>query len=143
MADLTEVQAAGTTKIVGSDVSGSEQAPIQSTNNGALHINLRDSAGLEIVSLGINVNIAAIHGAISVSTVAIQAKVGASNLVNRKVLIITPTTGPVWWGSNASVTTLTGTKIYKNQTTSLDFTDNVPVYIIGLATTDVRIVECS
>lgn len=48
MADLNELQSAQTVKIVGSDVSGVEQTPIKSTGSGALHTNLRDSAGTEI-----------------------------------------------------------------------------------------------
>lgn len=48
MADLTEIQAAGTTKVVGSDATGAEQAPVQSTASGALHINIRDSAGADL-----------------------------------------------------------------------------------------------
>lgn len=48
MADLTDIQAAGSTKIVGSSSAGIEQTPVQSTANGGLHINLRDNAGTEI-----------------------------------------------------------------------------------------------
>lgn len=48
MADLTEIQATGVTKIIGSDASGLEQTPVQSTANGGLHINLRNNAGTEI-----------------------------------------------------------------------------------------------
>lgn len=38
MADLSDIQAAETVKIVGSDSSGLEQTPIQSTSNGALYV---------------------------------------------------------------------------------------------------------
>lgn len=51
MADLSDLQSAGTTKIIGSDSSGSEQTPIQSTSSGALHNNLRDSSGNELLGI--------------------------------------------------------------------------------------------
>ena len=47
MADLSDVQAAGSTKIIGSDSTGLESTPVNSTANGALYVNLRDSAGSE------------------------------------------------------------------------------------------------
>ena len=50
MADLTDIQAAGVTKIVGANSVGVEQTPVQSTTNGALHTNLRNDAGVEISS---------------------------------------------------------------------------------------------
>lgn len=48
MADLTNLQAAETVKIVGSDNTGVEQTAVQSTSNGALHSNLRDNSGTEL-----------------------------------------------------------------------------------------------
>lgn len=50
MADISDIQAAGAVKIVGSDGTGVEQTPVQSTVGGALHANLRDSAGSELAS---------------------------------------------------------------------------------------------
>lgn len=48
MADLSGNEAAGTTKVIGSDASGVEQTPVQSTVNGGLHINLRNNSGTEL-----------------------------------------------------------------------------------------------
>jgi hypothetical protein len=48
VADISDIQAAGTIKIVGSDSTGVEQAPVQSTASGSLHSNLRNNAGTEI-----------------------------------------------------------------------------------------------
>lgn len=45
MADLSELQSASTTKLVGSTSTGIEQTAVQSTGQGALHVNLRNSAG--------------------------------------------------------------------------------------------------
>lgn len=54
MADLSEVNSSGSTKIVGSDSSGVEQTPVQSTSNGGLHVNLRNNAGTEITTLPVS-----------------------------------------------------------------------------------------
>lgn len=54
MADLNGVQASDSIKIVGSDPSGVELTPVQSTSFGALHSNLRDGSGNEL--LGVKTN---------------------------------------------------------------------------------------
>ena len=48
MADISDIQAAQSVKIVGSDSAGVEQTPVQSTANGAVHFNARDNAGAEV-----------------------------------------------------------------------------------------------
>lgn len=48
MADLTDLQAAETVKIVGASTLGVESTPVSATTNGALHSNLRDNSGNEI-----------------------------------------------------------------------------------------------
>ena len=48
MADLTDNQAAQTVKIIGSNSSGVEQTPVNSTTTGAMHTNLRDNLGNEL-----------------------------------------------------------------------------------------------
>jgi hypothetical protein len=50
MADLTQIQSAESVLIVGSDSSGIEQTPVQSTSAGSLHTNLRNAAGTEIAT---------------------------------------------------------------------------------------------
>ena len=47
MADLSEIFSTESVKIIGSDSTGLEQTPVQSTANGALHTNLRNNAGIE------------------------------------------------------------------------------------------------
>jgi hypothetical protein len=49
MADLSDIQSAGITKITGSDAAGVEQTPVQSTASGALHTNIRSASGNEAV----------------------------------------------------------------------------------------------
>lgn len=51
MADISDINSAQTTKMVGSDSSGIEQTPVQSTSGGGLHINLRDESGTELATL--------------------------------------------------------------------------------------------
>lgn len=51
MADISDVQAAQAVKIVGSDGTGVEQTPVQSTSSGGLHVNLRDDSGAVVAIL--------------------------------------------------------------------------------------------
>lgn len=53
MADLTDLQAAGTTKVVGADSTGLETTPVNATPAGGLHTSLRDSLGNEITSTSV------------------------------------------------------------------------------------------
>jgi len=48
MPDISDINSAQTVKVVGSDTSGVEQTPVQSTSTGGLHINLRNNSGVEI-----------------------------------------------------------------------------------------------
>ena len=59
MADLSDIQAAGIVKITGSDSVGVEQTPVQSTSNGALHINVRNNSGTEIGTISNPISITA------------------------------------------------------------------------------------
>lgn len=79
----------------------------------------------------------------SVTTTAAEALGGATILVNRKLLSITPTNGVIYWGGSSSVTTSSGSPIFPNSTLFLSFTDNAHVWLIAPATTDVRILEAS
>lgn len=84
---------------------------------------------------------AGVFGAISVTTSAVEAKVGASKLTNRKSLTVCPTNGTVYWGYSSSVTTATGTPITAGNI--LPFGQNISIFLIAAATTDVRITEAS
>jgi hypothetical protein len=83
----------------------------------------------------------AVYGAITVSTSALEVKVGASRLQERQFVTVQPTTGDIWFGYDSSVTTTTGTKIFKNQFFPIDAADTLPVYIIALEPINVRISE--
>lgn len=89
------------------------------------------------------INTSSQYRAQSVTTTAAQALGGASVLSNRKLINVTPTNGTIFWGTNSSVTTVTGAPIFANQTLSLSFTSNVQVWVIAAATVDCRVLEAS
>lgn len=128
MADLPLDNSALPVVVVGANTAGVTGTPIGSSSNGDAFV--RDS-----------INTSSLNAAISVTTSAIEAKVGTSRLTSRKLLSITPTNGTVYWGSTSAVTIASGTPIFKNQCVTMAFTDNVAVWLIGVAATDVRIVE--
>lgn len=77
----------------------------------------------------------------SVTTSAAEALGAGSILAGRTFISITPTNGTVYWATDSSVTSTNGTPIFPNSTLQLSFTANVHVWLIGTATTDVRILE--
>ena len=89
------------------------------------------------------INASGVFTNISVTTTPAQAKVGASALSGRKLLIVTPTAGIVYYGLDNTVTTLTGTPIFKNMSTSFAFSDNSPIWLVAGSTIDTRIVEAA
>jgi hypothetical protein len=127
MADLSFTQQSQVVQIVGADVTGLEQRPMEVDANGNALV--RDS-----------LNIGGVEGAISVSTTALEAKVSGTRYANRKILSVTPTTGIIYWGFSASVTTATGTPIFKNSTTWFNVKD-IPIYLIASSSINVRITE--
>lgn len=217
--DIGDINAALATKIVGSDATGTEQTPVQSTTAGGLHVNLRNNSGTEVLpalettqvangvllgpvtetapttdiaSSGLNgrlqriaqrlsslialipslntiawfsrisdgtnnaavspnldlytrdvLNTSGQYRAQSVTTSAAEALGAATILVNRKLLTITPTNGTVYWGFSNTVTSSTGTPIFKNQTAIFGVSANVHVYLISAGTVDCRIAEGS
>lgn len=94
MADLSFTQAASAVVVVGATSTGLETTPIQSTTQGGLHVNLRNNAGTEVgttaapVMVSDILNVSAVQTTLSVSTTALECKVGVSTLANRKTLII-------------------------------------------------------
>jgi hypothetical protein len=81
-----------------------------------------------------------VSGSVSVSTSAIEAKVGASRLTNREALTITNKgPGSVWYGPSG-VTTATGDELKKNQLVSLPLGD-IGVFLIKDSGTAVVIVQ--
>jgi hypothetical protein len=81
--------------------------------------------------------------ALSVGTTAVAAIGGVSILSGRKILIICPANGTVYWGNSSSVTISNGLPIFQNQVLQLSFTDAVPIYLIASSTTNVVVFEGS
>lgn len=88
-------------------------------------------------------NVSSQYRAQSVTTSAAEALGAGTILAGRKLLSITPTNGTIYWGFSSSITTVTGTPLFPNNTLFLSVTDNVHVYLISAVTTDVRIAEVS
>lgn len=123
MADLNDIQAAQSVKIIGSNSSGVEQTPVESNANGKLNV-------VDISNNG------GVNGAITVGTTAVIARVGGSNLANRISLTIFNNGNgnqTLYWGYSSGVTTANGTPIFPGDLLSLDVGPNTTVYLIGSA----------
>ena len=79
---------------------------------------------------------------LAVTTTAVEAKVGASPLTDRKLLVVT-NLGPqtVYYGT-ASVTAAAGQPLFKNQTLSLPCTAGLSLFLRAAnGTQDIRVAE--
>ncbi len=81
--------------------------------------------------------------AITVGTSVVEAKIGASALEERKVLIIQPLGGDIYWSYNSGVTTATGHLLYDGTLVYIQTGPDLPVYLIAASNTNVRISEVS
>ena len=87
------------------------------------------------------VNTSISSGSITVGTTAVAARVGGSNLANRKQLIISPVTYTIYMGASSSVTTSTGIPIYPGQVVAFAYSANVTPYLISASSGTVNIFE--
>lgn len=79
---------------------------------------------------------------INVGTTAVELKVGASALEERKVVIIQPLGNRIYFGYNNSVTTANGIEVSKRQVVILEAGPEVAIWAIAnTGTIDVRIQE--
>lgn len=147
----TSLYTSGTVSISWNASVGSNTIEVFNTNASSFlsTTRLNDGVGNSIASINSQlqtrdvINVSSQYRAQSVTTSAAEAIGAASRLTNRKFISITPTNGTIYWGTNSSVTTTTGSPLFPNNTLFLSFTDNVPVYVIAGATVDVRILEGS
>ena len=80
--------------------------------------------------------------AISVTTTAVEVKVGGSALLDRKAVVIQPLNGDVFWGYDSGTTSTTGFKIFQDNTVYIQATDALPIYLVAAAgSIDTRIGE--
>lgn len=130
MADLSDINSAQPVKIIGSSSDGTEQTPVQATANG------------EFLSADISNN-GGTQGALTVGTSAVEAKVGASPLANRKTLTVhNNSNSTIYWGYTSGVTTANGTPLYKDQFAVWDVGPGTSVYLIaGSAGNETRVTE--
>lgn len=131
MADLSDLQSAQNIKISGASSAGSETNFVNSSANGDLQTVDR-------------ANTSGVNGAISVSTTAVAAQVGGSNLTERKTLIIyNNSNNTIYWGYSSGVTTANGIPVYKDQYFTWDgLGPNVTIWLIAASgTNDVRVAE--
>jgi len=85
-----------------------------------------------------------VNGAITVGTTAVEAKVGASVLLSRKYVIISPIADKVYFGFSNLVTTSTGIPLYRDQLIALPIGDGVSIWLIAESSNkEVRIGEIS
>jgi hypothetical protein len=119
--DLTEVQSAGATKIIGSTSTGLETTPVKSTANGDLGVT-------DIVDAG------GVHAVIAVTSTPIAVKAGAANLVNRKrLLFINQGSQTLYWGYDNTVSQSNGMPIFRNQPVSDSWGPNTTIWIVAVS----------
>ena len=120
MADLDNLQASQSVKIAGADSSGNETTFVKSTLTGDLQV-------ADLINVGTGV-----QATLTVGTSAVEIKVGASKLTNRKnVTLFNDSNVTMYWGYTNAVTTSTGTPIFKNQFVSWDAGDQQSIFIIA------------
>ncbi len=131
MADLSKKQSSGSMAIVGSDSSGAESNFVEASANGDLQTaDLLRGPGVQ--------------GNLTVGTSAVELKVGASKLVDRKTCgLDNDSNSTLYWGYTNAVTTTTGRRIFKNQTDAeWDTSEGAEVWLIaGSAGNTIRINE--
>ena len=130
MADLSDIQAAQSVKIIGSDSLGSETTPVSSNGNGKLNT-------AEISNNG------GTQGSLTVGTTSVELKVGGSALTDRiSATAYNDGSQIVYWGYTSGVTISTGTPIFKKQLVQWSVGPGTSIYLISdTAGQDVRITE--
>ena len=127
MADISDINAAQTVKVVGADSTGVEQTPVQSTSDGEL----RTSDSLT----------KAVDGTLSFTAgTPTEIKVGGSRLVGRKVLFFIPAAAGKY-GFTAGSQNI---PVSKNQPITITITDAQGVWFdFNSGTNNLYVVEGS
>jgi hypothetical protein len=88
-------------------------------------------------------NVSGLEGAIVVGTTAVAARVGGANLTDRKVMTIhNNSNSTIYYGYNNTVTTSSGTPIFKNERAIFSVGSNLTVWLIaGSGGNNIRITE--
>lgn len=118
MADLTEKQAGGTTKIVGADPS---------TGQETFWADVTAEGEIKISSFA---NVTFIDGNKTINTTESLASVGVSNLANRKSVVIFNRGGQTIYYGTTGVDDTTGIAIEKDEVIELELGDSIMVYLV-------------
>lgn len=129
MADANYIDRTAETKIVGQDSTGTGVNYVSATTNGDLQAT--DVA-----------NTSCVYKNVSVTTSASELKVGVSRLTARKMIVIEPLGGDIYFGYDSSITTSNGILLKKGQIMALPIGATISVYAIcASGTQDTRIQE--
>ena len=72
-----------------------------------------------------------VYGEITVGTTPVEVKVGASPLAHRGLVHILAKDNQIYWGYDNSVTTTTGTRIFRNQLVFLPVGPDVSIWLVA------------
>lgn len=125
MADIDDINAAQTVKVVGSDATGVEETPVSSTLNGDMQTaDILDNGGLDTI--------------INVTSTPVELKVGGSRLANRKYVIMEALDTGIKWGFTSSTQSF---DLFKSQLIMVPVGENTEVWFSTSGTKQVAIAE--
>ena len=144
-----KVSSAGVVSVDGSAVTQPVSIAATVTVSGTVTANLDTISGVATettLAKSIGISTGGTYGALTMTTsgTTYEVKVGASKLSNRISVTATPTTADVFWGYDSSVTTSTGTKIFKDQTMVWDMnpSSTAAIFLVSASNSvNVRITE--
>jgi hypothetical protein len=97
-------------------------------------LSLRTKANNLLGSTGLQDNIL-------LGTSAVEIKVGADRLANRKLVTVFPLDNTIYWGFTSAVTVNTGTPIFKNQLAEFEASDVTQIWVISSVANNIRVTE--
>ena len=112
MADINDINAAQTVKLVGSSSDGTEQTPIESTNLAELKVADRINQQGEDIQ-------------ISLTTTAVVARVGVSNKADRNYVFLQALDKNIKWGFDTNCRF----DVFRNQLIAIPASDICDIYI--------------
>lgn len=128
MGDLNSLQASDTIKIAGASSNGNETNFVNSTPSG----------DLQTVDI---MNTAALSGVISLTTTPVPLRIGGSNLVNRKYIILEALSSAIVWGFSETSQPF---NVFKNQFIMIPCGSNITIYAkVTTGTGDISVGELS
>lgn len=81
--------------------------------------------------------------AITVGTTPVEAKVGAVALDERRILLVQPIDGNIYWGFDNTVSSSTGFILFSGTWLQLPYTDKISVWFVADGDVNVRFGESS